>query len=780
MDNHCFSFLEEDFPKISSECFACEKHLVEGNYSDSIIRAGKACEFITQEIAINIGKPDLNQETQNERLNVLIYRIQAIPEDIGRNFQKIKRIRNKVVHESIKYEEISYNLHKKLFEICVWFYGNFILKEFNPPKYNGPIYISDKISEEGLEDKINMHIGRKVDKFKQEIKSLQEDFEEFKKQKIQQNQIEQTTSIKDNLADYPFELKKGSYLLNELDKLNISSVEAVEGEDDLNQFKKYIHVDRSIQEEFIKELQRVVNEDSSHLVMLCGSVGDGKSHLLAYLKTNYPELYNRFTIHSDATESHYTKENAEDTLARALSAFDDDNIDSSYEKFILAINLGVLNNFLESDYCYERYSKLKQIIEDANIFDSNIISYNIIQDKVSFITFSDYNLFELTGDYDTNYVSSYYISSLINKITDDDYYNNPFYRAYMMDIESGYNNPIIYNFKMLCDVEVQKVLIEYIIKIFVEYKKIISTRDLFNFIYEIIVPAQFNDYSQSDISDFIDYLLPNMLFNNAERSDLLYLLSQFDPTLTRSVKLDNFIIELNSSYNLEEIINEYFIVSKLEFLTNYFEEYDNLYECSVSEKQSLVTTLIRFLLFYGKSNFKDNFIDKDYLDYLKYLYYYNIQNHSKYQELFLEVKKAIFNLKGSNKKDYICIDELDSFKVSKELKLKYSPDKFEISSEHSSNRFKTSIKLFFSVAHSKDKIPLNVDYPLYSAICKLNKGYKPNKVERENLILFEEFINNLIDETPSEDLIVRNIDFDVNFTFEYNDDFDSFSFERGD
>ena len=42
--------------------------------------------------------------------------------------------------------------------------------------------------------------------------------------------------------------------------------------------------------------------------------------------------------------------------------------------------------------------------EDAHIFDPDIISQNIIQDKVSFITFSDYNLFELTGDYDTNYI----------------------------------------------------------------------------------------------------------------------------------------------------------------------------------------------------------------------------------------------------------------------------------------------------------------------------------------------------------------------------------------
>ena len=540
-------------------------------------------------------------------------------------------------------------------------------------------------------------------------------------------------------------------------------------------------MNRSIQEDLIKELERIVDEESSHLVMLCGSVGDGKSHLLAYIKTKRPDLYSKFTIHGDATESHYTQKKAEDTLAEVLSSFDDENMYNSNEKFILAINLGVLNNFLESNYCLERYSKLKEIIEQAHIFDSEIISQNIIQDKVSFITFSDYNLFELNGDVDSNYVSSNYISSLINKITLKDYENNPFYRAYMMDKEKGYFSPIMLNYEMLCDNEVQKVLIEFIIRIFVEYKKIISTRDLLNLIYELIVPPKLEEYSSdNNISDFIDYLLPNMLFNNAERSDLLYLLSRYDPTAIRSKELDMFIMNFNITHNINEIFEEYFNSSKLESLNYFFADYDDLLNCTDSERQKLLITFIRFALFYGKSSFKRNFADKNYLEFLKYLYYYNIQNHSQYQNLFVDVKKAIFNLKGSVRKDYICIDELDSFKVSKELKLKYNPDSFDLSFEGKlSNRFKTSIKVYFSVLPGKNKIPLEVDFPLYSAICKLNKGYKPNKFEMENLILFDEFINNLINENKSDDLIINNLDLDVDFTFEYNEDFDSFTFERG-
>ena len=790
---NCFSYLEKDFPSIYSECENCEKHLVENNFVDSIVRAGKACELISKDVASNAGYDELNDKNQENRVEIL-KRKMIIPDNYARDFHFIRRQRNIAAHQSNdSLGDLCYQIHRRLFNVCTWFYENYGLDDFIPPEYNGPIYVSDKIDRE----EIDSIVSDNVEKSKNDLKEYIQDNIEQSKENIMEyikNQVSQGIASElenhktnltieediDNLEDYPFKKKNGSYLFNELSKLNISSGEAVENENNLNPFKDYIHVNRSIQDEFIQELERVVNDEQSHLIMLCGSVGDGKSHLLAYLKTNRPDLYNKFTIHGDATESHHTNKNAEDTLADVLSSFDDENIDNSFEKFILAINLGVLNNFLESKYCDERYTKLKEIITNAHIFDSDIISQNIIQDKVSFITFSDYNLFELNGDYDSNYVSSDYISSLIGKITDADYYNNPFYRAYAKDKEIGYIHPIIYNYEILSDPDVQKIIIEYIIRVFVEYKKIISTRDLLNFIYELIVPSEFIEYSMnSGLSDFVEDLLPNMLFKNADRSDLLNLLSQYDPTLIRSEKIDDFIIKFNIYPNLCDIMNEYFDMSRLSFLKDYLSAYEDLLDCSPSEKQNLIIILIRFALFYGKSNFKNAFADKNYLKYLKYLYAYNIQNHSQYQDLFLEVKKAIFNYKGSIRKDYICIDELESFKVSKELKLKYSPDIFDVVGDTLSNRFKTSIKVYFYMQSSRNKIPLEIDYPLYSTVCKLNEGYKPNKLEKENLILFEEFINNLINESASDILIVKNIDLDVNFTFEYNEDFDSFLFERG-
>ena len=784
MFEHCFSFLDSEFPDISNKCGSCEKHLVEKNFSDSVTQAGMACELITKFVANFIGKPEFNELKQYERLNRLSRYFDLIPPTVLANFHRIRKVRNDVLHnDSNPSEDFSYQIHYKLFKICVWFYNQYGHGDTISTDYDGPIYSPTSVNGGEINERIDT-VTTDVSTTKEEIEKLKETQEGSKTETDIPDEGDMPEE-NDNLVNYQFNLNHNSYLLNELSKLKISSSQSVENEEYLNDFKSYIHVSRSIQREFIDELKRVVNEDSSHLVMLCGNVGDGKSHLLAYTKTHYPDLYNKFTINGDATQSYFTTKTEVDTLASELTSFNDNNINNSSEKFILAINLGVLNNFIDSEYCNNEYTQLKKIIEEANLFDSGIISQNIIQDKVSFITFTDYNLFELNGDSDTNYVSSNYIISLLNKITHPDKYNNPFYRAYLMDKEKEINTPIIYNYEMLSDEEVQKVLVEYIIRVFVEQKKIISTRDLFNTIYELIVPSKIIDYSKEDnIDDFVDYLLPNMLFNNTGRSKLLNFLSYYDPTKVRNEQLDNFIIKFNITSDLSKIIQENFNTTKLELFKDYFEYYSDLSECSYSGKLTLIKTLIRLAVFYGKNEFKQSFINETYLDYLKYLYYYNIQNRSGYNSLFADIKKAIFELKGSIKKDYICMDDLDSFKVSKELKLKPHNDYFDIVGDKLSNRFKTSIKIYFSVHPNKEKIPLEVDYSLYSAICKLKDGFKPNKKEKEKLVLFDEFINTLINQSSSDYLFIKDTEHDVDFTFEYDEDeidedYDTFTFDKG-
>lgn len=744
MEEYCFAFLENSFYDIAIEAKMAEKHLVNGNYIDSIIRIGKASEILTINICEFEDKDYLVSKAQKYRLNQLEYK-GYIPNGIYKKLDDIRRLRNKSVHGYVKDEkENALNLHAYFYYVAVFFYKRYNDNYFSPEPYSGP-----KMKPEPTPTPTPSLTPSKISK--------------------------------SPIEGYAFKKYQGSYLLNELSKLSVSSIEAVEN-NNFSMFKNYLHVDRSIQHYFIEELATVSKMKTSHLIMLCGSSGDGKSHLLAYLKQENPELYNKFIIHNDATESHDPSKDSIDTLASVLEDFNDDNIEHSTKKIILGINLGILNDFLESEYAKTNFKTLKSIIDEAKLFDSKKISKNVLRlDKISFITFTDYNMFELSNDENINYASSEYFSSLFEKITQRTD-KNPFYVAYLMDKKEGYLSPIIYNYEMLMDKEVQDIISSNLIKLFIKYRKIVSTRDILNFIYEIIVPPEYVKIEDLDnINDFIDYLLPNLLFNSPERSPILELINNFDPTLNRNEELDKFIVDLNLEDDIHIFLNRNFDLERMEFIKEFYEKLDSLRNYDTKTKQKISIILIRLSVFYGKGFVKNNFIDQTYLNYLKYLYAYNTQSNKDYKNLFKEVKKAIFNWKGSNKKDYIYVDELDDFKVLKNLKLKSVPEKMEdnlLEGLYLGNRFKTDIRINFSVIPNSKKIPLDIDYSLYEYIVKLSHDFKPNRADEQNLTVLEEFINTLISQNSDADLYIESLETGKEFIFTYDQDFESYEFKE--
>ena len=524
MQTHCFSFLENSFSDINEELMNCEELLVNEKYIDSIFSASEAAEFFVRQICEEEQLNDLKRESYDTIAYTLKTK-EIISKEIFLYFRDIHLAKDTDVSASLfEIKTKAAEVHEEIFDISVFFYKKYVDRNFIVPRYNGPIMHRNDVSFGGSD-----------------------------------------AQISDNpLKDYPFRKYKGSYLYNELYKLSDSSNEAVDS-DELSYFKNYLHVDRSLQIQFIQEVNRVGDLDSSHLIILSGSTGDGKSHLLACLKSEKPDLYDKFKVIKDATESFYPDKDEIFNLSKQLTAFNDENIYKSTEKMILLVNLGVLYNFLNSEYADSSFSELKKIlIEDYEIFNSDLISHNILEDKISYLTFVDYNCFELNDNSNENYASSNFISSLFEKITNTSE-ENPIYSAYIKDKKNGYNNPLIYNYEMFMDLDVQNTLIRYLIKIFVKYKLIVSARDILNFVYEILVPLE--NLSKTSLKQniiFIDNLLPNLLFNNEGRSKLLMFFKELDPILNRNVFLDNFITDLNINKDVNKVFND-FDMNKLEF-----------------------------------------------------------------------------------------------------------------------------------------------------------------------------------------------------------------------
>lgn len=139
--------------------------------------------------------------------------------------------------------------------------------------------------------------------------------------------------------------------INELNRLRKSSSDSIDNVEKFDQFKSYMHVVRTAEEE-LKEILRKINVSGKKtLVLLCGSAGDGKSHLLSYLKNSDEEhLIDNYFVYNDATESSAPSKTAIETLGDFLFSYRDENLAMPGQNVILAINLGVLSNFIESEY----------------------------------------------------------------------------------------------------------------------------------------------------------------------------------------------------------------------------------------------------------------------------------------------------------------------------------------------------------------------------------------------------------------------------------------------
>ena len=266
-------------------------------------------------------------------------------------------------------------------------------------------------------------------------------------------------------------------------RLRESSKDAVVSAEFSDEYTMYMHVDRPVQEAFVAELEKAAKSDGASLILLCGSVGDGKSHMLSYCREKYPEMMGKFYVHNDSTASLYVDKPASYTLKEVLGDFSDARIEQSDKKVILAINLGTLNNFLEEDR-ENRFSELKKYVEQSGILEEEVSG---AQEYAHFysVNFADYHLYELTADGP----KSSYISGLLDKITQKDR-ENIFYRSYCeccKTCDTFKKCPVRINYDLLSDPAVQAGVIDALIESIVKNKLLVSTRARLNFFYYILV-----------------------------------------------------------------------------------------------------------------------------------------------------------------------------------------------------------------------------------------------------------------------------------------------------
>lgn len=537
----------------------------------------------------------------------------------------------------------------------------------------------------------------------------------------------------------------GCKFIAELNRLRKSSSDSIDNVEKFDPFKVYMHVTRTAENDLKNILRRVNDTTIKTLVLLCGSAGDGKSHLLSFLKNSDEEhLLDGYTVFNDATESNSPSKTAIETLNELLAPFNDDNLDNSGNNIILAINLGVLNNFIESSFG-NRFTQLKSYVINNYILSSQISDKKYSENShFQHVSFSDYHMYSLTE----NGAKSNYIESLLKKIFSKDD-SNPFYSSHLKDCSNctlAKKCPVKLNYEYLLAENRQRYIADTLIRTAAQDKVILTTREILNFIYDIVVAQDFNvrEY-QKIIEDsaflkiFTKHITPSLLFESYGVTPLMNTVHQYDPLLIRSEKSDEFSI---SYYVSSDISNE--VRSALKNTPYERVLCDQELLSKVNNDRSVKSRIFNLII---RAENIDNNTHNDlvYKEYLKDLYNYNAGKEKKLRSLYSMIQKGIIQWCGSDLDGNLCLDDRHhGFTLYENISFEESLDHIPHPSEIDElQRFFPSIIVAFADRNG-GCISLDVDYSLYKMIYKLNRGYIQTADDRNNHADFIGFVSKML------------------------------------
>lgn len=538
-------------------------------------------------------------------------------------------------------------------------------------------------------------------------------------------------------------------LIDALKVLRGSSKEAVENIKEFNSLKKYMHITRTIQKELTDIIMQATVAESKQLILVCGSVGDGKSHILSYLK-NEKGLLTDFYVHNDATESLSPNMSSIETLDKILKGFRDENIgDGKREKVIIAINLGTLNNFIDSEIG-KYYGMLHKYVVDSEILESytHETGFNPTS-PFQHINFSDYHLYHLSKN--GGHVESDYIEKLIKKLVNRDEIN-PFYKAYMGCGECNICDkcPVKHNYELLQEEQVQKAIIEILVEAMIKHKIIISTRSLLNFFYDILIGEEFNKdyYRNLNYQDkaiyYMNALMPNLLYSHPDYSAVLEQVCKSDPMAIRSETVDEMIVRFNILDDVLSLVREYTCTNPY---INVLEgiEINKIAKEKKSIKKAFLELFIRLYRLHGIKG-KLEIEDKVYQEFVDALYYYNANDIRGLRGVYSNLREAIFKWNGGSSSNRVIVSlgkRQSKYMISQELKIKEHVQASKVDTSEKIERFVPYIIAQISDQEEKQVESVNIDYALFKLIRDIKNGYRPNIKDKNNFISFVNTIDRI-------------------------------------
>ena len=505
----------------------------------------------------------------------------------------------------------------------------------------------------------------------------------------------------------------------------------------LSTLDKYLHIKRSIEDTLAAKMT-AINSENGGIVLLIGSAGDGKSHLISTIREDIQ--FEGFRYHNDATESYSPTKTAVECLKDVLIEYSDERINSTEQKLVLAINIGKLNALIEDPEVKERFSVLVDFVNP--LFEEGSLN---LQDskRIKVVQFTNQQIFEFDKDNDSEYpVDSIFLREFLKRITDQNT-ENPFYTAYKNSIplDNAVTDPVVLNYQLLSIPDVQNTIIKLVIESIVRFKLMVTPREFQDFVYTILVYEDLEHYT--DDKCFLEALLPTMLYCG-NRSKIQRAIAQLDPLKYSNTKHDNDLAPLFTSAEvpagfIDETINEYSptLMNKVRLM------------CANNRKNIMRTTQF---LFRAKHLLSYHSESTEYISYLRALRGFFNSDGQEVQALYQMVNTVIPRHYGSYYSPEKTVPlNIQGSKHRLFATINLTPSEF-FSYYEDANVF--SLVLVLTWICQGATVTLNVDFQLYEYLFCLNNGKLSLNFDSSKNMSFSHFIRELVSKSENNSEII--------------------------
>jgi DNA phosphorothioation-dependent restriction protein DptF len=485
--------------------------------------------------------------------------------------------------------------------------------------------------------------------------------------------------------------------------------------DEFDLLKEQLFVEQEIERDFASLLSGL---NAGEVIFLCGSSGDGKSEIL----TRYYEKFgSRFNFYLDATHSFSPRQSAIEALDELF-----DSREIGNKPLVLGINIGMLANYANEGAL--RHASVREAIE------SFLTQGECSVGDYKFLDFEKYPKFQFSKKGVSYSIFAKELMRNLTRPSDE----NLFHRYACMNEEAGKDLQLVANFKLLSLESVQEVIITQLFKARLIKDQFITTRALLDLLYHLL-------------------LGPGYLFDNlfvGEGNELVQRLADFDPARMHTKELDQFVLRYELALpdtELDAFIDELATKHIL------FHRQDI--------KGGMAASLIRLFSLIRDESLGNNYHKKykNEFDETLLVAYADIWTlHKEYNgstEMKLGLRKFYTNeliaavQRYANRnapelvmvKDEIFLGEFGTVKLVAPVELKGDYDAIQKNHETKSAQFLAYLKVFeISIQ------PVSISLNLFELIYKLNRGYRPNKYDKNAIVLLDEVVEQISEVAKSK------------------------------